>query len=245
MPPLNVACTRLGAGSASPRCTLEAPTFLSEVDDAINEVVAKKPQIFEGTKVLSSGQFLVAVIAAMDAKGLCADWDGEELAVKNTDAYNDQYDILTAAGNLRQGISTYRATCYPAAFPLNAGPPAATPGCPSLPPSRELTCGRENSMFYPDVEAAIAALLTDEPQLFDFKDLAKRTDWPRILNHDGYIQGLIGILKTKGYCARWDGEELAVKNKSEFSEQFAVIYSHTRIRRGSGIYRVSCYPAAF
>ena len=61
------------------------------------------------------------MIKALDRQGICAGWDGEELAVKTTDSFNDQYDIMTAAGKVRQGESAYRTTCYPAAFPLNDG----------------------------------------------------------------------------------------------------------------------------
>jgi hypothetical protein len=245
LPPLNQACTHLGAGSASARCPREHASFQSEVDSAIDEVRAKKPEIFDGTKVLSTGQFLVAIIKALDARGVCAGWDGEELAVKNSDDFNDQYDILTVAGTVRWGTGSYRVTCYPAAFPLNVSAPAATPDCPNLPPSRELTCGRETSRFYPDVEAATGQVLKEHPEFFDFNDLAARTDWPKIVNHEGYIQATIQILKGKGYCARWDGEELAVKNTSDYNEQFAIVYAHIWVRRGEGSYRTTCYPSAF
>ena len=114
-------------------------------------------------------------------------------------------------------------------------PIPATPDCPNLPPSRTLTCGRETSRFYPDVEAAISQVLKEKPELFDFNDMASRTDWPKIANHEGYTQAMVQILKTKGYCARWDGEELAVKNRSEWNEQFAIVLSDIWIRRGEGI----------
>jgi hypothetical protein len=245
LPPLSGSCSRLGPGSTSVRCPREQANFQTEVDDAIREVRAEKPGIFNGDEVLSTGQLLVGVIKAMDAKGICAGWDGEELAVKTGDSFNDQYDILTASGRIRQGVSSYRTTCYPAAYPLDQGAPAPTPDCPNLPPSKELTCGRETWRFYPDVEAAIGQLLAQKPELFDYTDIAKGTDWPRIANQDGYIQGIIQILKTKGYCARWDGKELAVKNTSDYNEQFAIILSFIWIRRGEGIYRSTCYPSAF
>ena len=39
-------------------------------------------------------------------RGYCAIYDGEELAVKNSDDFNEQYDILSASqrGALRRGI---------------------------------------------------------------------------------------------------------------------------------------------
>jgi hypothetical protein len=215
------------------------------VDEAINHVRATRPEIFEGTYVLSTGQFLIGVINALDAKGICAGWDGEELAVKTNDTFNDQYDILTAAGTVRPGVGSYRTTCYPAAYPLDVAAPAATPDCPNLPPSREITCGRETSRFYPDVDAAQAQMLKEKPQLFDFTDKPVAADWPRIVDQDAYLKGMIDILKAKGYCARWDTRELAVKNTSNFNEQFAIIYAYTWIRRGEGIYRSTCYPSTY
>jgi hypothetical protein len=245
LPPLSASCAKLGAGSATARCPREHASFQSDVDDAINQVRGEKPEIFDGDQVLSAGQLIVGIIKKMDAKGICAGWDGEELAVKNEDSFNDQYDILTAGGRIRQGVGAYRVTCYPSAWPLDQTPPAPTPDCPSLPPSRDLTCGRETSRFYPDVEAGIAKLLAEKPQLFDFTNVAVRTDWPKIVDQEGYIQGMIQILKAKGYCARWDGKELAVKNTSDWNEQFAIILSYTWIRRGEGVYRSTCYPSTF
>lgn len=245
LPPLSSSCRKLGAGSPNNRCPREQATFQTEVDDAINQVRATNPGAFNGDEVLSSGQVIVGIIKAMDAKGICAGWDGEELAVKTNDTFNDQYDILTAGGRIRQGVNSYRTTCYPAAFPLDNSVPAPTPDCPNLPPSKDLACSRETSRFYPDVEAAIGQLLKEKPELFDFSDLAVRTDWPKIANQDGYLQGLREILKAKGYCSQWDGKELAVKNTSDWNEQFAVILSFIWIRRGEGIYRSTCYPSAF
>ena len=49
--------------------------------------------------------------------GYCTAYDGEELAVKKVNAFNDQYDILLAEGFIRrEDTGAYRATCYPAWF---------------------------------------------------------------------------------------------------------------------------------
>jgi hypothetical protein len=48
--------------------------------------------------------------------GVCAIFDGEEIGVKNTNAFNDQYDIHLASGHVRRGEGSYRATCTPAQF---------------------------------------------------------------------------------------------------------------------------------
>ena len=36
-------------------------------------------------------------------QGICSYYDGEELAVKNTNDFNEQYDILLASGHMRRG----------------------------------------------------------------------------------------------------------------------------------------------
>jgi hypothetical protein len=246
IPRLSKSCAKLGIGSATARCPRETASFQNEVDAAINHLRATRPELFNGDQLLSSGQFLIGMINELDSQGICAGWDGEELAVKNSDAFNDQYDITTASGLVRSGVSAYRTTCYPAAWPLDVAPAAATPDCPNIPPSKELTCQREISKFYPDVEAAISQVIAEKPQYFDFSDHPAASDWPKVVNVDGYTKDVIAILKGKGYCARFDADgELGVKNSSNFNEQFAILLSHIWVRRGEGIYRSTCYPSAW
>ena len=126
------------------------------------------------------------------------------------------------------------------------GLPPAPAGCP-LPSSREIACGREpQGRYIGDVEAAVAQIQKDKPELFDFNDRAQGTGWPAVKNLDAYHQGVADILIKKGYCAKPDGEEIAVKiGSNTFSEQYDVDFQGKYIRTGSGIYRASCYPAAF
>jgi len=246
LPRLTASCAKLGPGSPTARCPRTQASFQREVDDAILYMRGTKPEIFSHDDVvLSTGQFLIGIINYLDGKGICAGWDGEELAVKTSDDFNDQYDILTANQRVRPGEGAYRTTCFPASYPLDIAPAAPTPDCPNLPPSREITCGRENWRFYPDVEGAIEQLLKTKPEYFDFSDMAARTDWPKIVNQDAYVKDIIAILKGKGYCARWDGKELQVKNTSQYNEQYAIILSFIWVRRGEGIYRSTCYPSTF
>ena len=142
---------------------------------------------------------------------------------------------------------SYRTTCSPSAVPIPLGGMFAPPaGCP-LPSSREIACGREpQGRYYGDVEAAIAQIQKDKPELFDHSDWAPGTDWPAVKNIDAYFQGVVDIMVKKGYCARHDGEELPLKRDSNtFNEQYDIDYQDKYIRTGSGIYRSSCYPAAF
>jgi hypothetical protein len=152
--------------------------------------------------------------------------------------------VTSSKAIIRHGIVSYQSTCHPAAIPVAAPPPIITAGCP-LGPSQEVTCdGRAQPYFYPLVDAAIQKLLTEQKQLFDFNDV-KQDGWPRVVNKDAYTQGIAQYLSSQGLCARFDGREMQVKNTNDFNEQYAVLYSETWVRRGTGSFRGSCYPSSF
>lgn len=243
-PVLSASCARLPAGTASPTsCRTEAPTFLADVEEAIDTLRGEQPGLFEGNQVLNVGAYYVGLIKILDRKGLCADFDGEELGVTNTRDYSDVFDVQTARNEVRR---FYVGTCYPALVPISRGTPAPSPAGCSLPPSKEIACGREaDGRFHGDVEAGISQLLKSRPELFDLADVNPGTDWPRVKDMSAYHAALVAHLAGKGYCAFFDGEEIQVKRTNDFTEHYDVNYSDKYIRTGSGIYRGSCYPAAF
>lgn len=243
-PPLSASCARLPAGATDDySCRTESATFQGELEDAIDKIRREHPEILDGDEVKNVGLYIVQLIKEFDRKGICADWDGEELGVATSRDYNDQYDVLTARNQVRR---YFVGTCYPSVVPVSRTPLGATPpGC-SLPPSREISCGDPgDGAYYGDVAAAIDELLKTRPELFDFQDLAKGTEWPKVRDAAAYHQGLIDILLKKGYCGVFDGEEIQVKRTNTFSEHYDVNYADHYIRTGPGIFRGSCYPAAF
>jgi hypothetical protein len=243
--PLSQTCVKLGLGSLNVKCSTETPSFLNEIQSAINQVQREKPELFDGYQVKNIGPFYVQLTKDLDAMGICAVYDGSELGLKNNNDFNDQYEVTSSKANLRQGPSSYLSTCHPAAIPQPPPPPNITAGCP-LGPSQEIVCDdRAQPYFYPQVEAAIHKLLTEQKQLFDFTDLKGGDNWPRVVNKDGYTQGIAQILSTQGLCSRFDGREMQVKNTNDFNEQYAVFYSETWVRLGTGIFRGSCYPSSF
>ncbi len=246
-PPLSASCAKLPAGNRDAGCSPQSPDFQDQVDEAIRALQREQPGIFDGTVVRSVGAYYVGLIRLLDRQGLCADTEGEELGVARSAGYNEQYDVLTARNEVRFGPGSYRVTCAPSSVPIGRGAlPPASADCP-LPPSREVVCAREpDGRFYDDVEAAIAQLLKEKPDLFDFDRTAPGTDFPLVRDLAAYDAALVAILKGKGYCARADGEEIALKKGSNASsEQYDVNLQDRYVRRGPGIYRVTCYPAAF
>lgn len=243
--PSAAACSRLSPAPPNvTNCMRESPTFLKEVDTAINRVQSLHPEVFDGEQVRSNGQYYVALIEALGAQGICADFDGEEIQAATSSGFSDQYHVLTSKGTVHRGESSYRATCYPAALPVQSPPLAPTPGC-SLSPSREKSCGRERSIHLAEVEQAIAKAIREHPEHFDVADVQGGTDWVKVRNDNGYITTVVENLRQAGACAIFDGEELAVKRENRVSEQFDIHTAQGYIRRGEGSYRTSCYPAAF
>jgi hypothetical protein len=242
--PLSQTCVRLGPGAQAFKCTADTPSFLNEIQSAINQVRQQRPELFDYYQVKNLGFFYVQLIKDLDTMGICAYYDGAELGVKNSNDFNDQYEVTSSQANLRQLPASYLSTCHPASIPLPAPPPILTPGC-ALPPSESILCeSRAQPNFYPLVEAGIQKLLTEQPKLFDFTDV-RGDNWPRVVNMDGYTQGIAQYLTSQGLCARFDGKEMQAKNTNDFNEQYAILLSETWVRRGQGMFRGSCYPSSF
>lgn len=252
-PAFGFACGAPASPFTGQACPRGNAHYFDEVNKAIDQLVAEQPGIFDrndqrgagGYRVLSIGAYITGVVTNMEKMGFCANYDGEELQVKSSNAFNDQYHILLSTGHVRRGEGMYRATCEPAAFPATAPVPGQVAGCP-LPGSRELACGREpSSRYYNDVEWAIDEVIRTRPELFNLGNTQPGTNWPLALDGPAYHQALVTVLAQRGYCGRFDGFELAIKKVNDFNEQFDVQLSSGHVRRGDGIYRSSCYPAAF
>jgi hypothetical protein len=243
-PPLSASCAALGMGvpDSEASCTTADSLFESEVRMAVDEVRGAHPDWFNGNHVLNIGGYYVEVIRALDRMGLCAAFDGDELGVKMDNNVSEQYDLLTSTELVR---TFYIGACRPAVFPQSETPVGpAVEGC-SLPPSTLVACGRPESQFYWDVEAALDDLIAERPELFDATDYAPGQGWPAYIDGEAYHDAMVDKLRGKGYCAWFDGEEIQMKTSNEFSEHFDVNYSDKYVRRGPGIYRGACYPAAF
>jgi hypothetical protein len=123
-----VACG-VGAGTGDgleEHCPRTSPSYLSEVDAAINRVVDRHPELVDRDRRAGAGGFWVQDIDGFfeevvkeiaDGSQLCAVVDADlEIAVKKSNAFSEQYKLMWSSGYLRRGDSSYRATCSPAWF---------------------------------------------------------------------------------------------------------------------------------
>ena len=123
--PVSSSCERLPLGSEKYSCRDESPSFMVEVNDAIDQLMREHPEYFSGDTVRNLGGYYVGIIKILDSKNICAAFDGEELAVKNSNDFSDQYKLITSWNQVRR---FYIGTCYPALFPLSRSPAASVPG---------------------------------------------------------------------------------------------------------------------
>src|SRR5881396_1228627 len=120
-PPVSASCVKIGYGGEALKCPMQIAQFQQQVDGAIRTLQHEHPEIFNGNYIQSLGSYYVGLIKILDKQGICAAYDGEELAVKTDNTFNEQYDIESATLQVRWGPVSYRATCYPASFPRQSG----------------------------------------------------------------------------------------------------------------------------
>jgi hypothetical protein len=143
-----------------------------------------------------------------------------------------------------------------------APPPAPPPGsapppAPALPPPTGSGCGlppgsgsgqgcpRESPSFLGDVEAALDQLARQEPGIFELSRTQGCESCYLVRNTDRYLSRMVDLMVQRGFCAKWDGEELNVKRGNSFSDHYDILTSGNYIRRQGGSYRATCRPAAF
>jgi hypothetical protein len=126
-PDLPAMCPE-GMGSPTAECDGGIPGLhLDQVDAAIDQLVETRPEIFDrervvghdGYKVIADDAFYLGVAGILQAQGLCAVWDYEQLQIKTSAAMSEAYVLLDAKSFIRRGDRRLSSTCVPAAFPLD------------------------------------------------------------------------------------------------------------------------------
>jgi hypothetical protein len=112
MPRLNIICPR------------PAPVLSLQVDAAIAKAVTEFPALFDTSqdkgggsyKVLDRTRYHEEVVKNLHAQNICAIVELEEIAVKTTNDFNEQYNIWISDGFIRKGPRAHITTCFPATF---------------------------------------------------------------------------------------------------------------------------------
>ena len=123
LPPVSQGCG-LPPTDGRTACRYAQAQFALSMNEAIALTVVQHPEWFDLERhqggwsyfVVNPDAYLQEVVQNLRRAGLCAIFDGAEVAVKNSNEFNEQYDIYTSTGFSRWGGGAYEASCYPAAF---------------------------------------------------------------------------------------------------------------------------------
>jgi hypothetical protein len=126
--PTPISACPIGKGTLDSSCSRNSGIFLRDVEAAIDLLATQRPEIFDLKDQISAGAYRVldtdayyeGVVRNLQAAGFCANYDLSEIQVKNNNDFSEQYDILVSTMHVRRGAGSYRNTCAPAIFPLEA-----------------------------------------------------------------------------------------------------------------------------
>ncbi len=186
-----------GKGTVDATCVRGVPVFVEKVDAAISQLVQQRPELFNleeatgpgGYRVLDSTQYYAGVVKNLEAMAFCATADNNLLQLKNSNEFSEDYDILLSTSHIRRGDGSYRSTCNPPAFPLDAadlidGVRVAFYGfdCP-----KGMSVPRNGSGQLP---VGCAGFVTATPKTKDNKDVDARVHGPDIqwIHWEGHEQ---------------------------------------------------------
>jgi hypothetical protein len=102
-------------------CPAQPPVFTENVLAAINNVERLHPELFDfddnlggdAYAVKDRTKYLQEVAKDLNRQGFCVSESTEELGIKNTNAFNEQWNVITSKLHVRR---SYVSTCNPAAF---------------------------------------------------------------------------------------------------------------------------------
>jgi hypothetical protein len=118
------SCSLSASNPPNPVCTDESPQFLSQMETAITAVTTSHPDWFDFNDkkcedcyyVKNVQGYVNGVINQLNKQGVCTFWDGEEMGLKSSNKFSEQWDIILASGHIRRGPGSYRGVCRPAIF---------------------------------------------------------------------------------------------------------------------------------
>jgi hypothetical protein len=105
-------------------CPKLEPQLWQIVENAIQKTIQEHPELFDFTeelgggswKVLDREKYINTTVENIHAQGVCSRAEVEEIQVKTTNDFNEQYNIWVSSGHVRHGPGAYITTCFPAQF---------------------------------------------------------------------------------------------------------------------------------
>jgi hypothetical protein len=100
-------------------CCREESTqaFAADVETAIDRLLRERPDLFNDDRPKNHDEYVQSVAKILERDfGYCSRQGGpeDEIGVKNSNGFSEQYDILLSNGRIRR--FGYTVTCRPARF---------------------------------------------------------------------------------------------------------------------------------
>jgi hypothetical protein len=98
------------------RCPREGSSdFINVVFAAYDSLNRNRPDLVKNDQIrVSEDDWAWAVVQEIRRRGYCAGMYAEEVSVRTSNAFSENFDVVTASGTVRRGEGAYRSTCYPA-----------------------------------------------------------------------------------------------------------------------------------
>jgi hypothetical protein len=117
-------CPLPPSNPANPTCNNASPQLEGQVEAALDTVTERFPELFDFNDrkcadcyfVKDVRRYFDEVIKQLDRQGLCTDGVREELGIKSSNDFSEQYDIILVSEHMRRAPSAYRGACRPAIF---------------------------------------------------------------------------------------------------------------------------------
>jgi hypothetical protein len=118
------SCGLPESNPANPVCTDESALLFGPVDEALTWVTKAYPSLFDFNDkkcdncyyIKDPDRFFEVVVKRLGSQGVCALAGGDEIGVKNTNAFSEQFDLVLWSNHMRRGPGSYRGICRPAIF---------------------------------------------------------------------------------------------------------------------------------
>ena len=88
-------------------------------------------------------------------------------------------------------------------------------------------------------------MIKEKPPFFNFDRVAPETPWPAVKSIPAYDGAVVEAMAKKGYCAKDDARKIAVNGLEHGQRSSSTSTSRTSTPEWPGIYRATCYRAAF
>jgi hypothetical protein len=119
-PPTGFVCPLPASNNPTDHCFEGEPQLGVQVNLAIDRVISTRQELFNmsdlaggNPRVLDREAYWKAVKAELEKQGICTIIEKEEFAIKNTNEFNEQWNLWTSAGFVRR---RYVTSCAPSWF---------------------------------------------------------------------------------------------------------------------------------